>query len=303
MRKKIYIILILVLSTVLNLTACGTKSNQSQQNPVNQNTMNDNETQDEFITREAVYTNLGDDMTQEEIQNLLLEAGVEQKTNDEFITWVKDYNSSVTSQALPVAGYKNLGKDPLDYSEFMVKEQFREDGTMVSGMNCRLTSYLLFNQFMETKQKLTDNDPYLMFDVECIEKDKRFENFEKEKFVTIFEPIVVKAESSLQEQEDAIQAAWKERGITIQDNEKISLITMYLHDNYENKRFVGHTGVMLNRKDGVLLIEKYGWNEPFQATKFENEKDMVDYLLNRPDLLGDGTEKPVIILKNDTIIN
>lgn len=250
MRKKIYIILVLVLSTVLNLTACGTNSNQSQQNPVNQNTTNDNETQDEFITGEAVYTNLGDDKTQEEIQNLLLEAGVEQKTNDEFITWVKDYNSSVTSQALPVAGYKNLGKDPLDYSEFMVKEQFREDGTMVSGMNCRLTSYLLFNQFMETKQKLTDNDPYLMFDVECIEKNKRFENFEKEKFVTIFEPIVVKAESSLQEQEDAIQAAWKERGITIQDNEKISLITMYLHDNYENKRFVGHTGVMLNLKDG-----------------------------------------------------
>lgn len=305
MRKKDYMISGMIVAAVLSLTACGTNNNQSQQYPTNidQNKTDSNEKQDEFNTKEAVYTNLGDEKTQEEIKNLLIEAGVKEETANEFITWVKDYNSSVTSQALPVTGYKNVGKDPLDYSEFMVKEEYREDGTMVSGMNCRLTAYLLFNQFIETKQNLTDNDPYIMFDVECIDKDKKFEGFDKEKFVTIFEPIVVKADSSLQEQADAITAEWQERGITIQDNEKISLITMYLHDNYENKRFVGHAGVMLNLTDGVLLVEKYGWNEPFQATKFENEQDMVNYLLNRPDLVGDGTEKPVIVMKNNTVIS
>lgn len=305
MRKKNYVISGMMLAAVLSLTSCATSNTQNQQYPTNveQNKTDISENMDSVNTKEPVYTNVGDEKTQEEIKNLLVEAGVKQETASEFITWVQDYNASVTSQELPVTGYKNVGKDPLDYSGFTVKEEYREDGTMVSGMNCRLTSYLLFNQFIETKQSLTENDPYIMFDVECIDKDKKFEAFDKEKFVTMFEPIEVKAESSLQEQSDAIAAAWQERGITIQDNEKISLITMYLHDNYENKRFVGHTGVMLNLEDGVLLIEKYGWNEPFQATKFANEQDMVKYLLNRPDLAGDGTEKPVIVMKNDTVIN
>jgi len=305
MRKKYHMVSAMVLAAVLSLTACGTNNNHSQQNPnhIDQNKTDSNEEQDGLNTKGAVYTNLGDEETQEEVKNLLIEAGVKQETANEFITWVKDYNSSIISQALPVAGYKNVGKDPLDYSEFIVKEEYREDGSMVSGMNCRLTAYLLFNQFIETKQNLTDYDPYIMFDVECIDLDKKFEKFDREKFVTIFEPVSVKAESSLQEQSEAIAAAWQERGIAIQDNDKISLITMYLHDSYENKRFVGHAGVMLNLKDGVLLVEKYGWNEPFQATKFENEQDMVNYLLNRPDLAGDGTEKPVIVLKNNTVVN
>lgn len=305
MRKTNYMITAVVLAAILSLTACGSNNTEKQPHPnnIDQNITDTNDKQDELNNKEAVYTNLGDEKTQEEIKNLLIESGVKQETANEFITWVKDYNSSITSQALPVTGYKNVGKDPLDYSEFTIKEEYREDGSMVSGMNCRLTAYLLFNQFIETKQNLKDSDSYLMFDVECIDMDKKFEEFDKEKFVTIFEPVSVKAESSLQEQADTIVAAWQKRGITIQDNEKISLITMYLHDSYENKRFVGHAGVMINLKDGVLLVEKYGWNEPFQATKFENEQDMVKYLLSRPDLAGDGTEKPVLVLKNNTIIN
>lgn len=60
---------------------------------------------------------------------------------------------------------------------------------------------------------------------------------------------------------------------------------------------------MLELNDGVLLVEKYGWNEPFQATKFKNEQGMVNYLLNRPDLMGDETEKPVVVMKNNTVIS
>lgn len=232
----------------------------------------------------------------------MITAGIQEETANEFVNWVNEYNNNVTSAAVLKAGYQSVNQSPVDYSEVYINEEYREDGTLMLGMNCRLTSYLLFQQFIETKQELASYDPYLMFDVEAIEMEKRFETFNKEKFITIFEPVTVEADSTLEDHIEAIAAAWKSRGISIQDNGKVSLITMYLHDNYENKRFVGHAGILLDTEDELLLIEKYGWNEPFQATKFESENDMVNYLLSRPDLIGDGSEEAVIVMKNDTVI-
>lgn len=304
MRKKYFMIPTMIMVVAISLTACSSNNNQAQQNIVNPNNniTDQNELEDDSEEQYLTYTNLVDQKTQQEIKNELITAGIQEETADQFINWVNEYNKSVTSADVLQAGYQSVNQSPVDYSKVYINEEYREDGTLMLGMNCRLTSYLLFQQFIETKQELASYDPYLMFDVEAIEMEKRFETFNKEKFITIFEPVTVEADSTLEDHIDAIAAAWKGRGISIQDNEKVSLITMYLHDNYENKRFVGHAGILLDTEDGLLLLEKYGWNEPFQATKFENEDDMVNYLLSRPDLIGDGSEEAVIVMKNDTVI-
>ncbi len=304
MRKKYYMIPAMVLVAAISLTACSSNNNQAQQNMLNtnDNITDQNEQEDESEEQYLTYTNLLDQATQKEVTNQLITAGIQEDTANEFIDWVNEYNNNVTSADVLQAGYQSVNHSPVDYSEVYINEEYREDGTLMLGMNCRLTSYLLFQQFIETKQELASYDPYLMFDVEAIEMEKRFETFNKEKFITIFEPVTVEADSTLEDHIDAIAAAWKSRGISIQDNGEVSLITMYLHDNYENKRFVGHAGILLDTEDELLLIEKYGWNEPFQATKFESEDDMVKYLLSRPDLIGDGSEEAVIVMKNDTVI-
>ena len=304
MRKKYYMIPAMVLVAAISLTACSSNNNQAQQNMLNtnDNITDQNEQEDESEEQYLTYTNLLDQATQKEVTNQLITAGIQEDTANEFIDWVNEYNNNVTSADVLQAGYQSVNHSPVDYSEVYINEEYREDGTLMLGMNCRLTSYLLFQQFIETKQELASYDPYLMFDVEAIEMEKRFEKFNKEKFITIFEPVTVEADSTLEDHIDAIAAAWKSRGISIQDNGEVSLITMYLHDNYENKRFVGHAGILLDTEDELLLIEKYGWNEPFQATKFESEDDMVKYLLSRPDLIGDGSEEAVIVMKNDTVI-
>jgi hypothetical protein len=304
MRIKYYLIPAMVLVAAISLTACGSNINQEQQNLVNtnDNITDQNEQKDESEDQYLTYTNLVDQATQQEVMNQLIAAGIQEETANEFIDWVNEYNNNVISAAALQAGYQSVNQSPVDYSKVYINEEYREDGTLMLGMNCRLTSYLLFQQLIEAKQELASYDPYLMFDVEAIEMEKRYETFNKEKFITIFEPVTVKADSTLEDHIDAIAAAWKSRGISIQDNGKVSLITMYLHDNYEDKRFVGHAGILLDTEDELLLIEKYGWNEPFQATKFESESDMVDYLLSRPDLIGDGSEEAVIVMKNDTVI-
>ena len=45
-------------------------------------------------------------------------------------------------------------------------------------------------------------------------------------------------------------------------------------------------------------MEKYGPAGPFQATKFESRNALEHYLLARPDLYGDETELPPIVLEN-----
>ena len=49
---------------------------------------------------------------------------------------------------------------------------------------------------------------------------------------------------------------------------------------------------------GLLFVEKYGPAGPFQATKFESRNALEHYLLARPDLYGDETELPPIVLEN-----
>lgn len=82
----------------------------------------------------------------------------------------------------------------------------------------------------------------------------------------------------------------------------ISIVSVYLHVPEENIRFAGHTGLLVNTEDGYLYFEKYSNIAPFQATKFQNKKQVKEYLLSRPDLYGDGSELDPIVTINDKIL-
>jgi hypothetical protein len=105
----------------------------------------------------------------------------------------------------------------------------------------------------------------------------------------------VEGTSTLEEHEQKIQEAWKERDIQI-SGDKLSLISVYLHALEDQARFVGHTGVLADTKEGLLFVEKYSAMDPFQATYFK------EYLLARPDLYGDKTELAPIIMENGNVM-
>ena len=64
-----------------------------------------------------------------------------------------------------------------------------------------------------------------------------------------------------------------------------SLISVYLHAPEDQARFVGHTGVLADTKEGLLFVEKYSAMDPFQATYFKDRAELKDYLLARPDYM------------------
>lgn len=294
MKKKIYCLSCFVMLVALVFTGCKTKDGKKKDK--------DEVTQEQ---NGIVYSNLVDEKTQNEVAGYLKEAGVSDERVSLFLDWVKEMNGNIKTASSFHDGFTSAGTDQVNYDDVTLVNYEGSDGNIITDMNCRLTAYLLYGQFMNVTELKEDYDPFLMFDVEAIDQEERFASFRdnKNKFITMFDPVKVKKGSTLEEHIEAIRQAWKDRGISMEDNGKISLITLYLHDTFDNLRFVGHTGVLLEQEDGLIFIEKYGWNMPFQCTKFHNEEELVKYVLGRSDLYGDGSEEPVIVMKDDTVIS
>lgn len=248
------------------------------------------------------YSNLVDTATQQEIVETLESHGVRQELTETLIAWANDFNARVTTTSLP-EGFQTMDGAGVDYHGLIIQNKETDDGLIAPEANCRLTSYLLMRDWIHTNGIHADNDTFLMFDLEAIDTYAPFQLSaeEREQFVSLFSWVPVKGTSTLEEHVAQIQAAWKERQIHI-DGQGISLITVYLHSPFEEVRFVGHTGVLLETEDGLLFVEKYGPQFPFQATKFQDRETLKEYLLGRADLYGDETELAPILMENDQVL-
>lgn len=272
----------------LVLAGCGNKPTEQPNTEATQDT-------------KIVYSNLTDEASQKEVTDSLENHGVTKEQTATLIAWVNDFNSRVTSFKLP-EGFQPMEEKGVDYSGLVVQYKETEEG-IVAEANCRLTSYLLMKNMITTNGTQLNDDTFLIFDVEAIDMYEQFRLSEEERsnFITFFNWVPVQGTTTVEEHIHKIQEAWKDREITIK-GDKISLINVYLHSPMEEIRFVGHTGVLAETEKGLLFIEKYGPQYPFQATKFENREQLKKYLLPRPDLYGDGIELEPIIMENAQVI-
>lgn len=250
----------------------------------------------------GVYSNLVDVSSQKEVIDLLESHGVTSEQTDTLLSWVYDFNSRVTSDPLP-EGFHAMEEAGMDYHGLIIQNKEAADGLIEPEANCRLTSYLLMKDAIQTNGKHADNDTFLMFDLEAVDTSEPFSLSEEERshFLSLFSWVPVDGTSTVEEHAARIQNAWKDREIQI-DGDGRSLITVYLHSPLEEVRFVGHTGVLLETENGLLFVEKYGPQFPFQATKFQNREELKQYLLGRADLYGDETELPPIIMENEQVL-
>lgn len=270
------------------LVGCGTTQIPSEQATTQKNNV--------------VYTNLMDTTSQKEVTELLENHGITKEQTETLIAWADDFNKRVTSEPLP-SGFQPMQEDGVKYDGLVIKYKELSDGNIVPEANCRLTSYLLMQNMIQTNQKQIDNDTFLMFDIEAIDMYEQF-HLPKEKrddFISLFNWVSVDGTNTLEEHKEKIQQAWKDREIQIQ-GDGISLISVYLHSAFDAVRFIGHTGVLLETNDGLVFVEKYGPLFPFQATKFQNREQVKAYLLHRTDLYGDTTELAPIIMENDKFL-
>ena len=143
-----------------------------------------------------------------------------------------------------------------------------------------------------------ETDTYLMFDLDAIDTQEDFSMTAEERsaFTTLFNAVPLSGASTLAEHLALIQQAWADRGISVEG--PLSLITVYLHSTFDDVRFVGHAGVLAETDQGLLFVEKYSSESPYQATWFQDRDQLKAYLLSRPDLYGEEEELEPLILEN-----
>ena len=100
--------------------------------------------------------------------------------------------------------------------------------------------------------------------------------------------------------------AWKQNEVKISGT-KASLITVVFHSSFgenENELFIGHAGVLVPTKDKKLLfVEKLSFSLPYQVLKFDNRKQLKNYLMGMYDTSwGQEEAKPFIMENTKTVL-
>lgn len=248
------------------------------------------------------YTNLADKESGKAVVGELETCGVTKEQTETLIKWAEDYHEITAKSYSYPKGFTALPEGGMDYSSILMDDS-ADSYSYLQASNCRLTAFNLIKNQLTTAGTGNDTDLWLMFDIEAIDTMPEYQLTKEERadFLTLFNQVSVEGTSTLEEHEEKIQEAWNERDIQI-SGDKLSLINVYLHAPEDQARFVGHTGVLAETKEGLLFVEKYSALAPFQATYFKNRAELKDYLLARPDLYGDETELDPIVMENGTVM-
>ena len=284
--KKIFIgVLMLLGSTMMVMSGCSSKSEAKNE---------------EVLT----YSNLVEEEGKQEIEEYLLERGVPAQSMKVFREWVNDYNEHVNAKENLEKGFHTISAAQADYKKIDFEPRENEEGIPYSEVNCRLTAFLLFKDFVNITNPVEGADNYLMFDVEAMEQHPlmAFDKGDESKFITLFNPVVVEDTTDKDKHIKSISEEWQNRGISFEQAEGISLLNLWMHDSYEQKRFIGHSGILVRLEEGFIFIEKYSASDPFQVSKFNEKQEVIDYLLSRGDINGDDSESDIIITENEKVV-
>ena len=231
------------------------------------------------------------------ISNLLKEYGLDNV--DIFTSWVKEFNKEPYQNCGMVDTWTDYNK--IEYNEAALADRWEKKHNQTDS-DCRMTSFLLLKDHISTNKTIKENGSYLMFDIDAIDNNKKYELLKtnRESFITLFNEIDVKGLSK-DEIKNAYSKKWNEYGISLKEG-KFSLITVIMHDNYDNVVYVGHAGILLDLQDKFLFIEKIAFEQPYQITVLKSKEDLKNMLFSRKSYFGDKTEEGPFIYENNEVL-
>lgn len=281
----------IIIASLLIFTGCEKISDD--------NNKNENKTQ-------LTYSNLVDSKTQDEIKKVLVENKISEEQADYFIKLVNDYNEKSKLKKFETSkkGFNTINKLQVPYDEGALGETWDYNKINYVDFNCRLTSFTLYKNFIKSQKEFSGDDLNLMFDLDTMENNpmSKFTKEETNEFKSLYSSISVKNTQDVEQLSKVILEEWDKRGIKFENNSNVSMINVFLHAPEDSYVFVGHTGISVKTDEGLLFVEKYGPSLPYQVSKFKDEVELKEYLMDRLDVntADNGASKP-IIMKNDKL--
>lgn len=291
MRKNLLIAIlsvVLVLSSILTIFAYSTIKDNNR----------------------LVYSNMIDKKTQNQVKNVLEENRVDKKDIDIFIKSVRSYNKlqiKILQDNVNISksGYSSISTKQVPYNLDKLQDNWMEKFPNYMDVNCRITAFRLFKDFINSKEKFTGDSIDLSIDLDTImnNRDAKFSSKDVEKFINFFSAIPTQDTDDINKNAEQIKKEWKKRKISFKDNKNMSIISGFLRYPETKNVFIGHTGICIKTDKDILFMEKYGSTSPYQVTKFKSKKDVKNYMFNRLKMSeGDVELLDPIIMENDKLM-
>ena len=292
--------------TIIN---CSNKNNTHfNKSDLNKNIARNNVITENNYLKNITYSNLVDEKTQNEVQEILKNSEISSQNINLFFQSVNYYNKKTENTDLIKSDFVNSQNINPTYDEAKIQKLWDKNSSNFVGFNCRITAFTLMKDFITTKNSLTKSGEMLFMDMESLKNVpfKLFSETEKDKFVNLFSEIPTKATKDVKIHVENVKNVWKERGVKFDKNSKVSMISVFFHfndDPEENILFIGHVGILVPEDNGKLLfIEKLAFQQPYQVLKFNNRTELNDYLMNKYDTAwGQPVAKP-FIMENDELL-
>ena len=292
--------------TIIN---CSNKNNTHfNKSDLNKNIAKNNVITGNDYLKNITYSNLADEKTQNEVQEILKNSGISSQNINLFFQSVNYYNKKTENTDLIKSNFVNSQNINPTYDEAKIQKLWDKNSSNFVGFNCRITAFTLMKDFITTKNSLAKSGEMLFMDMESLKNVpfKLFSETEKDKFVNLFSEIPTKATKDVKIHVENVKNVWKERGVKFDKNSKVSMISVFFHfndDPEENILFIGHVGILVPKDNGKLLfIEKLAFQQPYQVLKFNNRTELNDYLMNKYDTAwGQLVAKP-FIMENDELL-
>ncbi len=213
---------------------------------------------------------------------------------DTFQEWVADFADSAGKNAQLQDAWSDPKELKADVGSCMDGWEQNHD---YSDADCRMTAFLLLDGILRAESTEENYEgTYLMFDTEAIDNVDRYSILKEKRdmFTTLYGE---KSVTDDKHPEAAFSDSWKQYGFTV-DSDRISLLSIVIHDPYSDVVFVGHTGILIKYSDSYLFVEKIAFEQPYQATKVHTMDELLSILSLRPEYFGEEGEAGPFVYNN-----
>lgn len=217
---------------------------------------------------------------------------------DLFFNLLDDYNKE-EDLGCNLNDYMETSK--VNYDEVKCIDRYEKNHEVSDG-NCRLTAFALIQGKLKIKEKQQNYGTYLMFDLDVLENNNDYKvvNDHFDEFVTLYDEMDV-SKVKKEYLENVYTNKWNDYGISI-DNGNVSLISVVMHDEYDDVLFVGHTGILIKLDDKYLFVEKLAFEMPYQITVIKSPQDLKEIFSKRANYFSfEGANGPYVY-QNDKLI-
>lgn len=253
------------------------------------------------------YTNLAGQAAAEETQKLLEQAGIPAGDIQQVLEWAADFNSCMADcPGLSLAGDFTAQQGfTVDYGDETARNRhwYKTKGRRYPDILCRATAFALCQDKIAVESPLEQPDfdcwdpqnGWLISDGEIIFGRQAAEgqsplspypllNWDQQtiaRYFTLFHPVPCSRQAGPGEMVQAVQRAWRQRGISFAEK-PYSLLTFWRQNG--DSLCVAHAALLAETAEGYLLFEKTNPESPYSAGKFSSLSAISQYLVEMMEL-------------------